>query len=89
MTDDDDIPVLTDAYVKRTSSTVVDIEKLQAEICATSLTMAEDLLRDAAQEAEHLLVQQVLTRLREELPAIVRGALEEHLDRQAPPANHE
>lgn len=38
------------------------------------------MLRDACQEAEHMLLQRVMTQLRAELPAIVRGVLKEQLE---------
>lgn len=82
---DDDIPVLTETIERSTSPAVpahtADIEALQAQICAASLTLAETMLRDAQREAEQLLTERIMSTLRAELPAIVRGALKEHLER--------
>lgn len=83
MTTDDDIPVLTDTLAEAANvpADAPDLDRLQAQICATSLTLAEEMLRDACQEAEHVLVQRVMSHLRAELPSIVRGVLKEHLER--------
>ena len=83
---DDDIPVLTDTIAGRPVEPVgkqppTDIDRLEAQICASSLTLAEAMLRDACREAEHTLVQRVMAHLRAELPSIVRGVLKEHLER--------
>ena len=80
---DDDIPVLTETIPETDSATpaAADLERLQSQICASSLTLAEEMLRDACQEAEHVLVQRVMSQLRAELPAIVRDVLKEHLER--------
>ncbi len=92
MDTDDDIPVLTDTIAGRKIGVApspqaepgerqaVDLDRLQAKICASSLTLAEAMLRDACQEAEHMLLQRVMTQLRAELPAIVRGVLKEQLE---------
>lgn len=92
MDKDDEIPVLTDTIVGRkldlakppaatpAGRQAVDLDRLQAKICASSLTLAEAMLRDACREAEHMLVQRVMSQLRAELPAIVRGELKEQLE---------
>ncbi len=83
MATDDDIPVLTDTIVEAAPAPAdggPDLDRLQARICASSLTLAEEMLRDACQEAEHVLVQRVMAHLRAELPSIVRGLLKEHLE---------
>ena len=80
---DDDIPVLTDAIERAPAVPApgVDIDALQDEICASSLRMAEAMLLDACREAEHVLMERTMSTLRAELPAIVRGALKQHLDK--------
>lgn len=81
---DDDIPVLTETIPPgdaRGEVPIADLDRLEAQICASSLTAAEEMLRDACQEAEHLVVQRVMAHLRAELPSIVRGVLREHLER--------
>lgn len=83
--DDEDIPVLTDALERpaspRRTAPGADIDALQDEICASSLRAAEALLLDACREAEHVLMESAMSTLRAELPAIVRGVLQEHLDK--------
>lgn len=83
MTDDDDIPVLTETIdrVIPAGGGNPSIETLQREICAASLAVAESMLREAQREAEHLVTERVMSTLRAELPAIVRGVLKEHLER--------
>ncbi len=86
MTDnDDDIPVLTEA-IERTPPpapgvTPAELARLEHDICNSSLKFAETVLRDACQEAEHVLKERVMTALREEMPALVRRALHDHFDR--------
>ncbi|MEQ8205100.1 MAG: hypothetical protein RIA65_02910 [Woeseia sp.] len=82
---EDDIPVLTDAIermpTKPAAMSGVDLDALQADICGSSLRIAEAMLLDACREAEHVLMERTMSTLRAELPAIVRGALKEHLDK--------
>jgi hypothetical protein len=82
---DDDIPVLTDA-IERTSPagadvSAEDLERLEARLCSSSLHLAEQMLRDACREAEHVLIERVMSELRAELPRIVSRALRDHFDR--------
>jgi len=78
----DDIPVLTDAIERAAPATPAsNIDALQDELCAASLAHAEALLRDACREAEHVLFERTLNALRAELPGIVRGILNEHLEK--------
>ncbi len=80
---DDDIPVLTDAIERKSPeadhAVGTDIDALQDEICASSLRLAEEMVRDACREAEHVLLDRVMRTLRSEMPSIVRGILNEHL----------
>jgi len=82
---DDDIPVLTEAVEPLPAAAAVaaahDLARLEARLCASSLKLAEQLLRDACREAEHVLLERVMNELRAELPAIVKRALDEHFDR--------
>jgi hypothetical protein len=82
---DDDIPVLTDAIERAVidgkPAPAADMEKLQAELCASSLRVAEEMLRDACREAEHVLMDRAMRTLRAELPAIVRGVLNDHFEK--------
>lgn len=83
--DDDDIPVLTEA-IERTPPpapglTPAELAHLEHDICASSLKFAETVLRDACQEAEHIMKERVMSALRQEMPALVHRALQDHFDR--------
>lgn len=81
---DDDIPILTDAIERaapKTAAAGAALEQLHAEICAASLARAEELLRDAVREAEHVLIERTMHALRAEIPELVRGILAEHFEK--------
>lgn len=82
---DDDIPILTEAMDRTpppsAGLTPAELARLEHDICSSSLKYAETVLRDASQEAEHVLKERVMTALRQELPALVRRALHDHFDR--------
>lgn len=83
MPENDDIPILTDAIDRAQSAATRlsgdDIEELQRRLCASSLKLAEDALREASREAERALQERVMATLRAELPVLVRGVLNERL----------
>ncbi len=84
-----DIPTLTDIVEQdatlETIPTVlpVDIEaliaELQTKLSADAFALTEKLLRSAISEMEATLFQQVLNRLRRDLPELVDTVLREHL----------
>lgn len=80
--DENEIPVLTDTVSISPANEkprTVDIQELQDALCASSLVLAETMLRDALRESEELMLQRVLGALRAELPGMVRTVLHEHL----------
>jgi hypothetical protein len=83
--DDDDIPVLTDAIERTTPAaagvSAEELERLEARLCSSSLQLAEQMLRDACREAQHVMIERVMSELRAELPRIVSRALRDHFDR--------
>lgn len=92
MSTDDNIPVLTDALHRvlpaepeaseqLSPETAPDIDQLEAQICESSLQFAEEMLRDACREAEHVMMERIMGALRAELPAIVRNVLDENLNK--------
>ena len=87
MSHEDDIPVLTDALDRVIAAPPApepeahDIDALQAQICESSLQFAEEMLRDACREAEHVMMERIMGALRAELPAIVRNVLDENLNK--------
>lgn len=95
MSNHDDIPVLTDVLQRAGTAEPAapqsepetappqppDVDALQAQICASSLQFAEEMLRDACREAEHVMVERVMGALRAELPAIVQNVLDENLNK--------
>ena len=91
MTDPDHIPVLTDAVARQRPAGVDDpalapldeaaLAGLQARIAAGSFALVEQLLHNACREMEATLFDEVVTRLRQELPDLIDQALREHFDR--------
>lgn len=85
MSNDDDIPVLTDPLERdrlpARAPSSEELERLEARISASSLKLAEEFLRSASREAEHVLIERVMSELRAALPGIVRRALDEHFER--------
>lgn len=83
--DEDDIPVLTDAIERDRPApaglSAAELERLEGRITASSLKLAEERLRAACHEAEHVLLERVMNELRAELPAIVSRALDDHFRR--------
>ena len=83
---EEDIPVLTEVVEEavladeRYSSD--DIAGLEEEISRESIRMAEQLLHEVAREMEVVLFDRVLSRMKEELPALVEKILREHLQRK-------
>jgi len=84
-----DIPVLTDVVTDEpiTSTEPADIPsdietliaELQTELSVGAFALTEQLLHVAFSEIEATLFEQVLNRLRQELPELVDTVLREHL----------
>ena len=83
---EEDVPVLTEVVEQavlvdeRYSSE--DLALLEDEISRESLRLAEQLLHEVAREMEVVLFNRVLSRMKEELPALVDKILREHLQRK-------
>jgi hypothetical protein len=81
----DTIPVLTDIVeddlhaagpmIDRTS---LFLGELEAHLTAAIHERADELVHNACREMEALLLEQVSDRLREQLPTLVAGIIEEH-----------
>lgn len=84
---DEDIPVLTDVVDKAMlvdgAYSSDDIAGLEEEISRESLRLAEQLLHEVAREMEVVLFDRVLSRMREELPALIEKILREHSERKS------
>lgn len=84
-----DIPTLTDILeqeaAQETIPTVLPadteslIAELQTKLSADAFALTEKLLRSAISEMEATLFEQVLNRLRRDLPELVDTILREHL----------
>ena len=85
----DEIPVLTDiieeepvpdqAVEEDSSANEELIAELQTTLSVGAFTLTEQLLHSAISEMEATLFEQVLNRLRQELPELVDSVLREHL----------
>lgn len=86
----DDIPVLTDVVrdeptLDPTSDELPSdgemlIAELQTKLSVRAFALTEQLLLSAISEMESTLREQVLNRLRQELPELIDTVLREHLD---------
>ncbi len=85
----EEIPVLTDiiegestpeeAIAEDPSANEELIAELQTKLSVGAFTLTEQLLHSAISEMEATLFQQVLNRLRQELPELIDTVLREHL----------
>lgn len=84
------IPVLTDAIarprrfapeeVARPSLTEAELAELETRIAAGSFVLVETLLRNAFREMEATMFDEVVSRLRNELPDLIDQVLREHFE---------
>lgn len=84
------IPVLTDAVarprrsavddVPRPSLTESELAELQVRIATGSFMLVEKLLHGAVKEMEAALFDEVVSRLRNELPDLIDQVLREHFE---------
>ena len=84
------IPVLTDAVARprrtaademaRPALTESELAELQVRIATGSFMLVEKLLRSAYQEMEATLFDEVVGRLRNELPELIDQVLREHFE---------
>lgn len=81
------IPVLTDVVEKAVllaeDCSNEEITALEEEISHASLRLAEQLLHEVSREMEVVMFDRVLSRMRDELPALVDKILREHLQRKS------
>ena len=85
----DEIPVLTDIIEEESAPEQLVVEdpsaneeliaELQTKLSVGAFTLTEQLLHSAISEMEATLFEQVLNRLRQELPELVDSVLREHL----------
>jgi hypothetical protein len=85
------IPVLTDAVARPRRQAVDDagrpllseaeLAELQTRIAAGSFALVEQLLHHAFKEMEATLFDEVINRMRQELPDLIDQVLREHFDR--------
>ena len=85
----EEIPVLTDiveeqpapeqAKADDSSANEELIAELQTKLSVGAFTLTEQLLHSAISEMEATLFEQILNRLRQELPELVDSVLREHL----------
>ena len=57
-----------------------ELVKLESRLCAQSLTLADQMLHEACQDVEDIILERVMTKLRGELPALVSRVLHDHFD---------
>jgi hypothetical protein len=89
-----DIPVLTDVVELVPSPDATEsgiptdgetlIAELQTKLAVGTFGLTEQLLHSAFAEMEATLFEQVLNRLRQELPELIDTVLREHLDAELP-----
>ncbi len=60
-----------------------ELVTLESKLCAQSLTLADQLLHEACQDIEDIIVERVTRKLRSELPALVSRVLHDHFDGKA------
>ena len=81
------IPVLTDVVEKAVlvaeDYSNEELAALEEEISHASLRLAEQLLHEVSREMEVVMFDRVLSRMRDELPALVDKILREHLQRKS------
>jgi hypothetical protein len=89
LSDTDEIPVLTEIVELESDTETADDERvtseeeliaeLQTKLSVGAFTLTEQLLHSAMSEMEATLFDQVINRLREELPELIDSVLREHL----------
>ena len=81
MNNDDDIPILRDAVIRKHSPQLgpKDIDEICAGINAATSELIDKLLAEAVREAENTLRLQISDRLNDELPALIEKTLQEKL----------
>lgn len=76
--DEDAIPTLTDVVDLGPAALSPEVRAaLQADITARVLRVAEELLHEASQEVQSVLLERVCDRLRARLPELIDAALRE------------
>jgi hypothetical protein len=85
MNNDDDIPVLRDAVVRKRSPQLSPekIDALCADINAAASELIDKLLAEAIREAENTLRLQINDRLNDELPTLIEKTLQEKLGKSS------
>jgi hypothetical protein len=79
---DDTIPTLTDVVELGGPALSAEVRaQLQADISARVMRVAEELLHEASQEVEAMLLERVCDRLRARLPELIDAALRDRSSR--------
>jgi hypothetical protein len=91
------IPVLTDAVARPRRSAAdelarpalpeAELAELQVRIATGSFMLVERLLHSACKEMEATLFDEVISRLRSELPDLIDQALRDHFEHDLPSGN--
>ena len=81
MNNDDDIPILRDAVIRKHSPQLSpgEIDEICAGINAAAAELIDKLLAEAVREAENTLRLQISDRLNDELPTLIEKTLQEKL----------
>ena len=83
------IPVLTDIIRGSGSSDSVELETLlvevQTKLASRTFKLADELLRSAFAEMEAALFEQILSKLRRQLPELIDATLREHFETRPTP----
>jgi uncharacterized protein (DUF2267 family) len=80
----DSIPVLTDiiedehGVVPAVDRTATFLGEIEAHLATAIHDHADELVHNACREMEALLLEQVSDRLREQLPSLITGIIEQH-----------
>ena len=81
MSDDEDIPVLREAVVRKPQATLSqeEIDELCDSLSAEAWVLIDKLLAEALREAEESLRFRINDRLSDDLPALIEKTLRERL----------
>jgi len=85
MNNDDDIPVLRDAVIRKhsTQPSPEEIDEICTGINAAASELIDKLLAEAMREAANTLRLQIDDRLTDELPALIEKTLHEKLGKSS------
>ncbi len=73
------VPVIKPSALEHRPSEY-ELVKLEAKLCAKSLTLADQMIHAACRDVEDVIVERVMSKLRSQLPALVSRVLHDHFD---------